>query len=104
MWRLAASTSTTSACVVHYDLPADAKAYIHRSGRTGRAGALGLVVSIVPAELARDAAHLQRELGYPKGLTSPDGGTAQPAVPSNRAGRRANASPAGPTRHAAGPT
>jgi superfamily II DNA/RNA helicase len=66
-------------CVVHYDLPADAKAYIHRSGRTGRAGALGLVVSVVPAELARDAAVLQRELGYPKGLTSPDGANARPA-------------------------
>ena len=66
-------------CVVHYDLPADAKAYIHRSGRTGRAGALGLVVSVVPAELARDAAALQRELGYPKGLTSPDGGDVQPS-------------------------
>ncbi len=66
-------------CVVHYDLPADAKAYIHRSGRTGRAGALGLVVSVVPGELARDAAALQRELGYPKGLTSPDGGDVQPS-------------------------
>ncbi len=59
------------ACVVHYDLPADAKGYIHRSGRTARAGASGLVVSIVPDELAKDAAALQRELGHPIGLTSP---------------------------------
>nr|MDQ2754106.1 DEAD/DEAH box helicase [Actinomycetota bacterium] len=35
------------ACVVHYDLPADAKDYLHRSGRTGRAGADGIVVSMV---------------------------------------------------------
>ena len=35
------------ACVVHFDPPADAKDYVHRSGRTGRAGAEGVVVSFV---------------------------------------------------------
>lgn len=35
------------ACVVHFDPPADAADYIHRSGRTGRAGEDGLVVSFV---------------------------------------------------------
>jgi len=35
------------ACVVHFDVPADAKDYLHRSGRTGRAGATGVVVSLV---------------------------------------------------------
>ena len=35
------------ACVVHYDTPEDGKAYLHRSGRTARAGAAGLVVSFV---------------------------------------------------------
>ena len=29
------------ACVVHYDTPEDGKAYLHRSGRTARAGAAG---------------------------------------------------------------
>ena len=32
--------------VVHFDAPADAKAYLHRSGRTARAGESGAVVSI----------------------------------------------------------
>jgi superfamily II DNA/RNA helicase len=36
------------ACVVHYDLPADAKDYLHRAGRTGRAGATGMVVTLIP--------------------------------------------------------
>jgi ATP-dependent RNA helicase DeaD len=34
-------------CVVHFDPAADADAYVHRSGRTGRMGAAGLVFSIV---------------------------------------------------------
>ena len=59
------------ACVVHFDLASDAKAYVHRSGRTARAGASGVVVSIVPPELARDAATLQRDLGFPRGLSAP---------------------------------
>ena len=35
------------ACVVHFDPPADSADYVHRSGRTGRAGEDGLVVSFV---------------------------------------------------------
>jgi ATP-dependent RNA helicase DeaD len=34
-------------CVVHFDPAADADAYVHRSGRTGRMGAAGLVFSII---------------------------------------------------------
>jgi superfamily II DNA/RNA helicase len=34
-------------CVVHFDPPADKADYVHRSGRTGRAGEDGLVVSFV---------------------------------------------------------
>src|SRR3712207_3595084 len=33
--------------VLHYDPPADAKTYLHRSGRTARAGAAGVVVSLL---------------------------------------------------------
>jgi superfamily II DNA/RNA helicase len=36
-------------CVVHFDLPDDPKDYIHRSGRTGRAGASGIVIGFVAA-------------------------------------------------------
>jgi superfamily II DNA/RNA helicase len=34
-------------CVMHYDPPEDHKAYLHRSGRTARAGREGLVVTLV---------------------------------------------------------
>ena len=33
--------------VVHYDPPQDHKAYLHRSGRTARAGESGMVVTLV---------------------------------------------------------
>ena len=50
------------ACVVHFDLPADAKDYVHRSGRTARAGAEGAVVSLVTPEQHQAAAALRRAL------------------------------------------
>lgn len=51
------------ACVVHYDLPETDKDYVHRSGRTGRAGAKGVVVSLVPGEQLSDARRLVRQVG-----------------------------------------
>ncbi|MDO4244356.1 MAG: DEAD/DEAH box helicase [Actinomyces sp.] len=40
--------------VVHVDPPAEHKAYLHRSGRTARAGARGVVVTLVLPEQKRD--------------------------------------------------
>jgi len=51
------------ASVVHYDLPADHKDYLHRSGRTARAGAAGVVVSFVGPDQVGAARSLQRALG-----------------------------------------
>jgi superfamily II DNA/RNA helicase len=49
--------------VLHYDIPEDTKTYLHRSGRTARAGEDGLVVTLVtPAEM-RDMGAMQREAG-----------------------------------------
>jgi superfamily II DNA/RNA helicase len=69
------------ACVIHFDPPADHKDYTHRSGRTGRAGADGVVVTLVTDEIKRDVAALQRALGLPKGITAPDIGALPPAPP-----------------------
>ena len=59
-------------CVIHFDPPGDAKDYVHRSGRTARAGNNGIVVSLVPAELRKAVGDLQKDLGYEKGLTRKD--------------------------------
>jgi superfamily II DNA/RNA helicase len=59
-------------CVVHFDIPADHKDYVHRSGRTGRAGADGTVVALVPTAQRRDAAKLARQAGLSLDVTDPD--------------------------------
>ncbi len=52
--------------VVHFDPPATDKDYVHRSGRTGRAGADGLVVTLVAPDKQRDVNGLQRALALPQ--------------------------------------
>ena len=49
--------------VVHIDPPAEHKAYLHRSGRTARAGAAGDVVTVVLPEQRRDTQALLRKAG-----------------------------------------
>jgi superfamily II DNA/RNA helicase len=58
-------------CVVHFDPPNDNKDYTHRSGRTARAGASGVVVSLLDDDQAPAAGKLQRKLGLPVGLVTP---------------------------------
>ncbi len=58
--------------VVHFDPAADSTDYIHRSGRTGRAGADGTVVSLVGAEHVAATRVIQRRLGLSSGLSSPE--------------------------------
>jgi superfamily II DNA/RNA helicase len=54
------------ALVLHFDLPATDKDYVHRSGRTGRAGSDGRVVSLVCEDQHDDARTLQRALSLPQ--------------------------------------
>lgn len=49
--------------VIHYDPPAQATDYLHRSGRTGRAGATGAVISLVGEDVIGHVKRLQRALG-----------------------------------------
>lgn len=49
--------------VVHVDPPVEHKSYLHRSGRTARAGSAGDVVTIVLPEQRKDAAVLLRKAG-----------------------------------------
>ncbi|WP_082099496.1 DEAD/DEAH box helicase [Demequina maris] len=49
--------------VVHVDPPAEHKAYLHRSGRTARAGSAGDVVTVVLPEQRRETSQLLRKAG-----------------------------------------
>jgi superfamily II DNA/RNA helicase len=51
------------ALVVHVDPPTEHKAYLHRSGRTARAGSSGTVVTIALPEQARDVRTLAKQAG-----------------------------------------
>jgi superfamily II DNA/RNA helicase len=58
--------------VVHFDPPADPTDYVHRSGRTGRAGADGIVVSLVGHEHLHAIRLMQQRLGIGNRIGSPD--------------------------------
>ena len=49
--------------VMHYDAPAEHKAYTHRSGRTARAGEAGTVITLTTPEDLREVVALQRKAG-----------------------------------------
>ena len=59
-------------CVVHFDAPADASTYLHRSGRTARAGATGMVVSLVDRADTKETKKLQRDIGLDGRIATPD--------------------------------
>jgi len=49
--------------VVHYDPPEDHKAYLHRSGRTARAGGKGVVATLILWDQVLDVERIQKRLG-----------------------------------------
>jgi ATP-dependent RNA helicase RhlE len=49
--------------VINYDLPMDADSFIHRAGRTGRAGERGVASTLFAREQHRELADLERTLG-----------------------------------------
>src|SRR5215218_6298933 len=64
------------ALVVHVDPPTEHKAYLHRSGRTARAGAGGTVVTVVTPDQTAEVRTLARQAGI-----SPTVTPVQPGAP-----------------------
>jgi len=58
--------------VVNYDLPEDAGDYVHRIGRTGRAGAKGTSISFVSENDAFNLPAIEEFLGHTVSCTQPD--------------------------------
>lgn len=59
------------ATVIHFDPAQDHKDYVHRSGRTARAGATGTVISMVMSDQRKTVARMQREMGMKVGVDRP---------------------------------
>ena len=79
--------------VINFDAPEDHEGYVHRVGRTGRAGATGIGITFVLADQARDvekiahALSLHDEFGRSGLQRSPDRGRPQPHRPARPSGR-----------------
>jgi superfamily II DNA/RNA helicase len=68
-------------CVIHFDPPGDDDTYLHRSGRTGRAGESGRVVSLITPDQERAARQLQGRFGYEGGFAQAQPSSATPRAP-----------------------
>lgn len=82
------------ALVVHADPPVEHKAYLHRSGRTARAGASGTVVTLMTDEQVKDVGELARKAGIAPTTTRLRPG--HPLLTELAPGRRTLRAPAPP--------
>ncbi|MBS1882370.1 MAG: DEAD/DEAH box helicase [Actinobacteria bacterium] len=73
--------------VINYDAPEDRAAYVHRIGRTGRAGRTGTGISFVLADEVKEMRQIAKALGLEfDGRT--EGGAAKPGAERGSAGER----------------
>jgi superfamily II DNA/RNA helicase len=56
--------------VINFDPPADSETYVHRIGRTGRAGGKGIGITLLTPDQHRDVAQLAGQLGLDRHLHS----------------------------------
>jgi superfamily II DNA/RNA helicase len=89
--------------VVHADPPVEHKAYLHRSGRTARAGKAGTVVTLMTDDQARDVRSLTKAAGVRPTTTRVDT-VANPILVTLAPGKRVRSAPtAGPSVPASAP-
>jgi ATP-dependent RNA helicase RhlE len=80
--------------VINFDPPVDSETYVHRIGRTGRAGRQGIGITLLTPDQRRDVTKLAGQLGLDHGLGGgiPRRSPARPephaATPSGRQPRR----------------
>ena len=60
--------------VVNYDLPLDAEDYVHRIGRTARAGASGMAISLACEDYVDGLEAIEKLIGFKLPWEVPDGG------------------------------
>jgi ATP-dependent RNA helicase RhlE len=80
--------------VINYDAPGDRDAYVHRIGRTGRAGRRGTGISFVLADQTADIRRMAGDLGLVREFEMAHGGRRKQAGPRPGPRRRKDRSPA----------
>src|SRR5690606_13287902 len=81
-------------CVINYDLPHNPEDYVHRIGRTGRAGASGEAIALYTAEEERYLLDIEKLVGRPvaRGVLDLPASAASRARPTST---RVSAEPSG---------
>jgi superfamily II DNA/RNA helicase len=79
--------------VFNFDTPWHPDDYVHRIGRTGRAGAKGKAFTLVTPEDAEAIANVEKLTGLSIPLFGPDGGAAAEKAPAEPRGKRAEKAP-----------
>ena len=76
--------------MINFDPPADSETYVHRIGRTGRAGRTGIGITLLSPEQHDDVTKLAGQLGLDHGLhrTSARRPTADASTPAAATGGR----------------
>ena len=88
------------ALVVHFDPPVDHKAYLHRSGRTARAGAEGTVITMMLDSQVSEVRDLTRKAGISPTVTTvaPSHALLQEVAPGDRMFVEPGAGPVDPPK------
>jgi len=73
--------------VINYDLPDDVENYVHRVGRTGRAGHKGRAISFATPDQSRDVKNIEKLIRMQLPITK------HPEVPAEEFDRGSNAAP-----------
>jgi superfamily II DNA/RNA helicase len=84
--------------VINFDPPPDSETYVHRVGRTGRAGRQGIGITLLSPEQHRDVTKLAGQLGIDHGLQGAGHGRAK-AEPAPHARARNDRSRRRRSRH-----
>ncbi len=68
--------------VINFDMPVDPESYVHRIGRTGRAGSDGIAISFCTAEEIDELRAIEKLIGSKIRVENPEMKFETPAVPS----------------------
>jgi ATP-dependent RNA helicase RhlB len=89
--------------VINYTLPRDPEDYVHRIGRTGRAGAVGTSISFADEDDSFNIPAIEELLGNPLPCTHPDELWLKPLPPAPNPKAKADGAPRDPASRTADP-